>query len=288
MRKFDFEDFLAAIEKYKIRYLFAAPPIVIRMAKHPSVAKYDLSCVETIMSASAPLGSDSEEELEARLGTCSLTQGYGLTETGPFCSLPPLSRHLRRPGASGVLVPNTECKVVDPSTKKELGPNQDGELWFRGPQVFKGYLDNPVATAATLDKDGWIHTGDIGHYDEDQYLYIKDRIKEMIKFKGFQVAPAELESVLVTHPAVEDAAVVGRPDQEAGELPMAFVVLKSGRMTTERDIMDFLAEKVSPYKRLRGGVVIVKSIPKTESGKILRRFLRAGLRERVEKMKAKL
>ncbi|XP_013395851.1 4-coumarate--CoA ligase 2 isoform X1 [Lingula anatina] len=288
MRKFDFEDFLAAIEKYKIRYLFAAPPIVIRMAKHPSVAKYDLSCVETIMSAAAPLRRDSEEELEARLGTCSVTQAYGLTEAGGFCSLPPLSRHLRRPGASGVLVPNTECKVVDPSTGKELGPNQDGELWFRGPQISKGYLNNPADSATTLDKEGWIHTGDIGYYDEDQYLYIKDRIKEMIKFKGFQVAPAELEGVLVTHPAVEDAAVVGRPDQEAGELPMAFVVLKSGRMATERDIMDFLAEKVASYKRLRGGVVIVKSIPKTGSGKILRRFLRAELKERLQKMKPKL
>ncbi|XP_013417930.1 4-coumarate--CoA ligase 1 [Lingula anatina] len=289
MKKFDFEEFLACIETHKIRYLFVVPPIAILLAKHPLVDRYDLSSLETIMSAAAPLGKDIEQKVEARLKTCSVTQGYGLTETSPACSLPPLDRKARRSGSSGILVANTECKVVDPQTGKELGPNQDGELWFRGSHIFKGYLNNPEATAAAIDSDRWFHSGDIGHYDDDQYIYVIDRIKEFIKYKGFQVAPAELEGLLVTHSAVADTAVVGRPDEDAGELPMAFIVLKPGHTATETEIMDFLAAKVAPFKRLRGGVEIVQEIPKTASGKILRRVLREKLRQRAQgSMKSKL
>ncbi|XP_023933630.1 4-coumarate--CoA ligase 1-like [Lingula anatina] len=283
MRKFDFEGFLASIEKYKIRFLPVVPPIVDMLAKHPLVDKYDLSCVEVIMSGAAPLGKDMKQKLESRLKTCKLVQGYGATEG--VWSMPPRDVRTFRTGSAGVLVASTECKVLDPQSGKELGPNQDGELCFRGCQIFKGYLNNPEATAAAIDEEGWFHSGDMGHYDEDQNIYVIDRIKEFIKYKGFQVAPAELEGLLLSHPAVADAAVVGCPDEDAGELPMAFIVLKPGQTATETEIANFLAAKAAPIKRLRGGVEIVEEIPKTASGKILRRVLREELRKRALRVK---
>ncbi|XP_013418047.1 4-coumarate--CoA ligase 1 [Lingula anatina] len=274
--------FLESIQKYRVRMLPCVPPMALLLAKHPIVDNYDLSCLEDILCAAAPLGVETERELKKRFNT-EVGQGYGLTETSPCVSAsPPTDRH---PGASGVLMPNTECKVVDIETGKELGQDQDGELWFRGPQVMKGYLNNPQATAATVDKDGWLHTGDIGHYDSGHQLYIVERLKELIKYKGFQVPPAELEAVLLSHPAILDAAVVGIPDQEAGELPFAMVILKEGKKATKKEVADFVAGKLAPYKRLRGGVEFVDEIPKSASGKILRRLIRDEIAKRRTKSK---
>jgi acyl-CoA synthetase (AMP-forming)/AMP-acid ligase II len=173
----------------------------------------------------------------------------------------------------GVTAPNTETAIVDPATGEFLGIDVDGEVWVRGPGVMKGYLNNPDATASTIDADGWLHTGDVGHIDADGHLYVVDRIKELIKYTGFQVPPAELEALLLTHPAVADAAVIGAPDDEAGEIPSAFVVLKPGATATETDITDFVAGQVAHYKQVRK-LTFVDAIPKSPSGKILRRILR--------------
>src|SRR5947207_4534331 len=163
------------------------------------------------------------------------------------------------------------CCIVDAGTGTEVGPDEDGELLIRGPQVMRGYLNNPEATAATLDGDGWLHTGDIGHVDSDGYFTIVDRLKELIKYKGFQVPPAELEAVLRGHPAVADAAVVPLADQECGEVPKAFVVLRGA--VSAADLMAYVAERVAPYKKIRA-VEVIDAIPKSPSGKILRRVLK--------------
>jgi 4-coumarate--CoA ligase len=194
-----------------------------------------------------------------------------MTELSPLTHATPIDDP--RPGTVGLLVPNCEARVVDPATGDDQGADEDGELWIRGPNVMPGYLNNPGATAGTIDADGWLHTGDIGHVDADGYWYIVDRVKELIKVKGFQVAPAELEALLLTHPAVADVAVIGVPDDEAGERPKAFVVLKPGFDVTASEVQEFVTEHIASYKRL-SEVVFVDAIPKSPSGKILRRLLR--------------
>ncbi|XP_077869836.1 uncharacterized protein LOC144362337, partial [Saccoglossus kowalevskii] len=197
--------------------------------------------------------------------------GYGLTETGPATNI--CSRFEEfHPGSVGPLLPNTLGKVVDLKTGENLAAGQDGEICLRGPQIMKGYLNNIQATNRTV-KDGWLYTGDIGHYDNDGHFYIVDRLKELIKYKGFQVAPAELEALLLTHPQIQDVAVIGIPDDDAGELPKAFIVPKTDQITV-REVIKFVEETVSPHKRLRGGVQFVEEIPKSASGKILRRVLK--------------
>jgi acyl-CoA synthetase (AMP-forming)/AMP-acid ligase II len=176
----------------------------------------------------------------------------------------------RRPGKVGALVPNTECRIVDAETGRDLGVDEPGEVWIRGPQVMKGYLNNPEATARTVDADGWLHTGDIGVVDGEGFLLIVDRLKELIKVKGFQVAPAELESLLLKHPRIADVAVIAVPDDDAGEVPKAIVVAR-GVLTAE-DVIAFVHDEVAPYKRIRH-VAFVDAIPKSASGKILRRVL---------------
>ena len=178
-----------------------------------------------------------------------------------------------KPGSVGVTAPSTETMIVDPATGESLGVDVDGEVWVRGPQVMKGYLNNPTATEATVDADGWLHTGDIGHIDPDGHLFVVDRLKELIKFKGFQVPPAELEALLLTHPAVADSAVIGLPDVDAGEIPVGYVVLKPGAEATAEEIQEFVAGKVATYKQVRV-LHLVDEIPKSASGKILRRVLR--------------
>jgi acyl-CoA synthetase (AMP-forming)/AMP-acid ligase II len=247
---------------------------MLALAKHPLVDQYDLSKVVSILSAAAPLGRDVADACAARLD-CIVKQGYGMTEASPCTHIMP--DELNRPGAVGLTTPNTECKIVSIETGAALGPGEAGEVWVRGPQVMKGYLNRPDATAATVDEGGWLHTGDVGQMDEDGYLYIVDRIKELIKYKGYQVAPAELEALLASHPLIADAAVIGCPDEEAGEIPKAFVVLK-GEIAADW-IMEFVAEHVSPYKRIRL-VEIVDQIPRSASGKILRRVLIEQERER--------
>lgn len=263
---------------FQATFLHCVPPIIVILAKSPLVDKYDLSSVQEIACGAAPLGRDTEEEVMIRLNT-KLGQGYGLTETSPIVLAPP--RFERRTGSSGVLIPNTECKVVDLETGAPLGANKDGELWFRGPQIMKGYLNNPDATNNCIDNEGWFHTGDIGHYDEEGYFYIVDRLKELIKYKGFQVAPAELEGTLLSHNSIADAAVIGVPDLQAGELPKAFVVLKPNMALTKDEIMKFVEGRLSPHKHLRGGVEFIDQIPKSLSGKILRRQLRQRVKSKL-------
>lgn len=193
-----------------------------------------------------------------------------MTETSPVTHSSPAPPHTIKFGSVGVPAPNTECKVADLGTGEALGPGQRGEVCVRGPQIMKGYLNNPDATAQTIDPEGWLHTGDIGYVDEDGHFFIVDRAKELIKYKGLQVAPAELEAVLVTHPCVADAAVIPCPDEEAGEVPKAIVVLR--QPSPAEAIMQFVAERVAPHKRIRY-VEFVDTIPKSPSGKILRRVL---------------
>jgi acyl-CoA synthetase (AMP-forming)/AMP-acid ligase II len=276
--RFDLEQFLDMHQRYGVTFDYLVPPIILALAKHPIVDRYDLSKLERICSGAAPLDAKLEKACSDRL-RCVVCQGYGLTETSPVVSANnPFDPNTIRPGSTGRLIPNTEAKVVDPASGQELGRNEQGEVWYRGPQIMKGYLNNPEATAATVDADGWLHSGDIGFVDGQDYLYIVDRLKELIKYKAYQVAPAELEGLLVSHPAIADAAVIPVPDEEAGEIPKAFVVLKG--QVTPAEIMAFVAERVAPHKKIRR-VEVVDQIPKATSGKILRRVL-------VERERAKL
>jgi 4-coumarate--CoA ligase len=270
MPRFDLEQFLSLHQQYGITRSFVAPPIVVALAKHPMVDNYDLSALQQVFSGAAPLSAELSLECGARLG-CEVVQGYGMTEMSPVSHLTPPGGS--KPGSCGVTAPNTLSRVVDPVTQKDLGVDEDGELCVQGPQVMLGYLNNQAATDATLDRDGWLHTGDIGHIDADGHLWIVDRLKELIKYKGFQVPPAELEALLLTHPAVADAAVVGLPDEEAGEIPVAHVVLRPGAEATPEEIQEFVAGQVAHYKQIRK-VVITDAIPKSASGKILRRILK--------------
>ena len=269
MPRFDLEQFLGLIQKYRVTLSHIVPPIVLKLARDPIVAKYDLSSLKMIFSGAAPLSAELSRECMQRVG-CGIRQGYGMTETSPVTHSSPADPAKMKMGSVGPPAPNTECKVLDPASGAELGPNQEGEVCVRGPQIMKGYLNNPEATAHTIDADEWLHTGDIGYADEDGHFFIVDRVKELIKYKGFQVAPAELEAILLTHPAVADAAVIPRCDDEAGEVPKAFVVLK-GEASGE-ELMTFVAARTAPHKKIRF-VEFIDQIPKSLSGKILRRIL---------------
>jgi acyl-CoA synthetase (AMP-forming)/AMP-acid ligase II len=269
MPRFDLEQFLTILQDYRVTRAWVVPPIVLALAKHPLVDRFDLSALRWINSGGAPLGADLQHACGKRLG-CLSTKGYGLTETSPVLTTTPREEAKIRYGSVGMLLPNTDAKVVDVAGAEALGPNQDGELCFRGPQVMRGYLNRPQETAHVLGPDGWLHTGDIGHVDDDGYFYVVDRVKELIKYKGLQVAPAELEAVLVSHPAITDAAVVRSPDELAGEVPKAFVVATAE--LSAQEVMAWVAERVAPYKKVRV-VEFIDEIPKTPSGKILRRVL---------------
>ncbi|XP_071494141.1 uncharacterized protein [Diadema antillarum] len=273
MSRFEPEAFLKIMQDYEINVAYLVPPIMLFLAKHPLVEKYDLSSLRMVTSGAAPLGGDIAAALKSRTGVKCIRQGFGMTELGPVSHVLPKSVDV--PSSVGLLLPNTEAKIVDIQTGELLGAGQDGELCIRGPQVMGGYLENPEATANTIDEDGFLHTGDIGHYDDRELFYIVDRLKELVKYKGYQVPPAELEALLLTHPKISDAAVIGVPDEEAGELPKAYIV-RVGEELTESDVVEFVAGKVAPYKKLRGGVEFVATIPKSASGKILRRILKGG------------
>jgi acyl-CoA synthetase (AMP-forming)/AMP-acid ligase II len=276
--RFDFEQLLRVMRDHRVTLAHLVPPVVLALARHSLVDSYDLSSLKMIFSGAAPLGAELTRECCARLG-CEIVQGYGMTETSPatHVSMPGMNK----PGSVGVCVPNTESRVVSVETGEELGAGERGEICIRGPQVMKGYLNCPEATALTIDAEGWLHTGDVGYADEDGCFYIVDRAKELIKYKGFQVPPAELEAVLLTHPCIADVAVVPSPDDEAGEVPKAFVVLKENRTMTEEEVICFTAGCVAPYKKVRR-VEFVAQIPKSPSGKILRRLLVAGEREKAK------
>ncbi len=268
--RFDFEQFLQAIQDYKVTRIHVVPPILLALAQHPRVDAYDLSSLRMLVSAAAPLEPEVGRAVEKRIG-CLVKQGFGMTESGPIVAVNPDDPARIRLETSGLIVPNTEARIADPATGEDLGPGERGELILRGPQMMLGYLNNPAATSRTLTEDGWMHTGDLAMIDEDGYLRIVDRLKELIKYKAFQVAPAELEGILLSHPSVTDAAVIPLPDPEAGEIPKAFVV-KRGDVTAD-ELMDYVAERVAPYKKVRA-LEFVDAIPKSASGKILRRVLK--------------
>jgi acyl-CoA synthetase (AMP-forming)/AMP-acid ligase II len=272
--RFDLEQFLRAHQDYRITRSFVAPPIVLALAKHPMVDKFNLSHIRLLNSAAAPLKADLAAEASRRLG-CEVVQGYGMTELSPASHMTPPGWF--KPGSVGVTVPSTQTKIADPVTGADLGTGEEGEVWVRGPQVMKGYLNNPQATATTIDADGWLHTGDLGYMDAGGHLYVVDRLKELIKYKGFQVPPAELEAVLLRHPDVADAAVIGLPDDEAGEIPAGYVVLRPGAATSPEEIMQFVAGEVAHYKQIRR-LEVIDAIPKSAAGKILRRVLRDSAR----------
>jgi acyl-CoA synthetase (AMP-forming)/AMP-acid ligase II len=274
--RFELEAFLAAIQTHRITGLYVAPPIVLALAKHPAVAQYDLSSLRYVISAAAPLDADLAAACAQRLGLPPVGQAYGMTELSPGTHVVPLDAMREAPpGTVGKLIAGTEMRVVsldDPG--KDLGVGEAGEILIRGPQVMKGYLGRPDATGAMIDADGWLHTGDVGHVDRDGWLFVVDRVKELIKYKGFQVAPAELEALLLTHPGIADAAVVGARDDDRNEVPHAYVVRQPAAADLSAgEVMMYVAERVAPYKRVRR-VTFIDAVPRAVSGKILRRQLR--------------
>ncbi|MFJ5264338.1 4-coumarate--CoA ligase family protein [Streptomyces sp. NPDC088387] len=274
--RFDLDTFLAAIQNHRITALYVAPPIVLALAKHPAVAHYDLSSLRYVISAAAPLDARLAAACAHRLNLPPVGQAYGMTELSPGTHVVPLdAMHTAPPGTVGKLVAGTQMRIVsldDPG--RDIGPNESGEILIRGPQVMKGYLGRPDATAEMIDTDGWVHTGDVGHVDDNGWLYVVDRLKELIKYKGFQVAPAELEALLLTHPGIADAAVIGVPDDNGNEIPHAHVVPQPHATDlSEGEVMMFVAERVAPYKRVRA-VTFIDEVPRAASGKILRRELR--------------
>ncbi|GAA2950672.1 4-coumarate--CoA ligase family protein [Streptomyces enissocaesilis] len=273
--RFDLAQFLTAIDKHRINGLYVAPPIVLALAKHPAVATYDLSSLEYVVSAAAPLDAALARACSHRLGLPPVLQAYGMTELSPGTHAVPRNAPNPPPGTVGKLLPGTEMRILsldDPT--KDMGVGEEGEIAIRGPQVMKGYLGRPDATAAMIDADGWVHTGDVGRTDADGWLFVVDRVKELIKYKGFQVAPAELEALLLTHEDIADAAVVGVYDADGEEVPMAYVVPQPSARLTEADVTAYVAERVAPYKKVRR-VAFLTSVPRAATGKILRRELRA-------------
>jgi long-chain acyl-CoA synthetase len=272
MERFDLMQSLELCQKHNVTYYFAVPPIVLALANAP-VDLGKLKTVKYIFSGAAPLPMDPARKLQEKSGI-TVVQGYGMTEASPLTHTQPKDRALIRLDSVGMPVHNTEQKIVDIETgTRELPPGEDGEIIIRGPQIMQGYWKAPAETANAL-RDGWLYTGDIGHADADGYTYIVDRKKEMIKYKGFGIAPAELESLLMEHPAVIDSAVIGIPDDEAGELPKGFVVIRKGHEgVTPDDILAFANGKLAGYKKIHM-VEFIEAIPKVASGKILRRELK--------------
>jgi acyl-CoA synthetase (AMP-forming)/AMP-acid ligase II len=274
MPRFDLMEFLGLVQKHRVTVLPLVPPIVLGLVKHPAVAQFDLSSVRLIFSGAAPLGEEIARALSQKLG-CPVVQGYGMTEASPVTHLSPTVGAPSKPGSIGKVVPNTEVKIVDLVTGAALGARESGEFLIRGPQIMRGYLNRPQETAEAIDQDGWYHTGDVGYVDDEEWFYVVDRTKELIKYKGLQVAPAELEALLLTHAAVLDVAVIRKADEEAGEVPLAYVVLKpddAARGTSADALMAWVAERVAPHKRIRH-VRFTDQIPKSASGKVLRRVL---------------
>ncbi|KRY34651.1 4-coumarate--CoA ligase-like 7 [Trichinella spiralis] len=285
MEHFKFEIFLQLIEKFKIENLFVVPPVLVMLLKHSNVDKHDISSVKKIIVGAAPIGKDLFDEVtkkfthiksivqEIRKG---ISLGYGMTEVSGVSHITePFSVKVRK-GSCGRLLPNYECKVIDIESGEELPAGKSGEICLRSPTCTIGYFGNSAATQQLIDKNGWIHTGDIGYYDEDGDFFIQDRIKEMIKVKGFQVlCPAELEELLLSFPDITDAAVVGIPDTYCGEVPFAFVVKKPNSAITALEIAKNIEKQVASYKHLaEKHIAFVESIPKASTGKILRRKLR--------------
>ncbi|KAI5667579.1 hypothetical protein M9H77_17432 [Catharanthus roseus] len=272
MGRFDFVKMLEVIQKYKVAYMPVSPPLVVALAKSDLVSKYDLSSLRTLGCGGAPLGKEVSERFTKRFPHAEIIQGYGMTETGGGATRMIGAEESKRYGSAGRLAENLEAKIVDPDSKEAMPPGKRGELWLRGPMIMKGYVGDAQATAETLDPEGWLKTGDLCYFDSDGFLYVVDRLKELIKYKAYQVPPAELEHILMLIPDIADAAVIPYPDEEAGQIPVAYVVRKQGSRIPDTQIMDFVAQQVAPYKKIRR-VVFINTIPKSPAGKILRREL---------------
>jgi acyl-CoA synthetase (AMP-forming)/AMP-acid ligase II len=274
MPRFDLQEFLRIISEYRVGRVYIAPPVAVALAKHPIVDQYDLSCVDVIFSGAAPLDAELGHAVAKRLG-CTVLQGYGMTELSPVSHCMPDNRPDLDLNSCGYAIPNVVCRLVDPETGQEVGPGERGELWVKGPNVMSGYLNNPEATAITLDEEGYLHTGDVATVTEEGVFTIVDRVKELIKYKGYQVPPAELEALLLTHDKIADVAVIGVRDAEGEEVPKAFVVRQENAVDlTADEVMTFVAERIAPHKKVRV-VEFIDQIPKSASGKILRKDLRA-------------
>ncbi|KAJ1268680.1 hypothetical protein BS78_07G153200 [Paspalum vaginatum] len=279
MKRFNTLRMFELVKRHAITVIPLVLPIAVEIAKSDAIDRHDLSSVRMVISGAAPMGKELQDILRAKLPRAVLGQGYGMTEAGPVLSMCMAFAKEPSPvksGACGTVVRNAELKIIDPETGLSLPRNQPGEICIRGKQLMKGYLNNPEATAETIDAEGWLHTGDIGYVDDDDEIFIVDRLKELIKYKGFQVAPAELEAMLIAHPGIADAAAVPMKDDSCGEVPVAFVVTSHGSEITEDEIKQYVAKQVVFYKRLHE-IFFVDAIPKAPSGKILRKDLRAKL-----------
>jgi len=271
MARFDLDQLLENVERHGVTWLHVAPPVILALATAPQVEGRDFSRLKLVISGAAPLDADLAGRAEERIGA-PIRQGYGMTELSPVSHKSRLARvEETPPGSVGALIPNTEARLVDPETGDDVPEGEQGEIWVCGPQVMKGYLNNDEATAEVLLDEGWLRTGDIGRVDENGFFYVVDRLKELIKYKGYQVPPAELEAVLVSHPKVKDAGVIGVPNSDGEEIPKACVVAADGLEADE--LIAYVGERVAPYKRVRE-VEFVDEVPKSASGKILRRLLR--------------
>lgn len=278
MARFDLTEFLGLIQSERISYVFIAPPVAVALAKHPVVANYDLSSLRTVFSGAAPLDGVVGGAVAERLG-CEVLQGYGMTEMSPVSHAMPRGRSDIPLDTVGLTLPNIQCRIINPVTGEDIqipdsGVSEPGELLCRGPNIMTGYLGNDEATAATLDADGFLHTGDIATVSAEGYVTVVDRLKELIKYKGYQVAPAELEALLLGHPQIADAAVIGIIDEDGEEVPKAFLKLQPESTLTGDEIMAWFAERVAPHKKIRQ-VETIDLIPKSAAGKILRKDLRS-------------
>lgn len=278
MRRFDLQLYLALNERYCATFLGCPPPVILALTKSPGCAEFRFNHLKRAGCGAAPLGAELHEAFEKRTGVL-LGQAWGMSEATVVVSVTPNDPAKRKFGSCGYLLPSVEAQVVDPVSLKPFGACETGEIWLRGPQLMNGYFNAPEATAQTLVGDGWMRTGDIGYFDSDGCIFLVDRLKEFIKYNAYQIAPAELEDILQSHPAVQDAAVIGAPDEAAGEIPMAFVVKKPGTTLDAGELMQFVAARVAPYKKIRA-VEFVSEIPKSPAGKILRRVLKEGLKAR--------
>ncbi|XP_054807847.1 4-coumarate--CoA ligase CCL1-like isoform X2 [Prosopis cineraria] len=268
VQKFEIGTLLELVEKHRVSVAPFVPPILLAFAKNPNLHRYDLSSIRMILSGAAPLGKELEDAVRAKLPQATLGQGYGMTEAGPVLSMSlafAKKAYGAKSGACGTVVRNAEMKIVDPHSGLSLSRNQVGEICIRGHQIMKGYLNDAEATNRTIDERGWLHSGDIGYVDDDDELFIVDRLKELIKYKGFQVAPAELEALLISHPSISDAAVVPMKDEAAGEVPVAFVVTSNASKVSDHEIKHYISKQVVFYKRINR-VIFVNSIPKAPSG----------------------
>ncbi|KAF9039471.1 AMP binding protein [Hymenopellis radicata] len=286
MQRFDPEQYCANVERYKITFSLIVPPVLVVLARHPAVSKYNMTSLKLVFSGAAPLGAALTQQVTDRLRSvnvkCPILQGYGLTETSPTTHLIPYKQYKDAIGSIGTLLPNLEARLVD-EDGVDVKAGEPGELWVRGPTIMKGYLNNPSATKNSITSDGWFQTGDVAIRKKSGLYYIVDRRKELIKYKGFQVPPAELESVLLSHPDIADAAVIGIYDEaQATELPRAYIVpADPKKVATDaqkakytRDVAKWIQGQVARHKFLRGGVVVIDVVPKSAAGKILRRELR--------------